>query len=143
MTANSEGRGLVAIGRRTYPHPREGVAWPRHHRQCGGAESHRHSGVLYGALIGADNDPLRLFIGYLIGGGVMIIGGVTELLLGVPAQQETLRGRRPAPVRGRPAAQGRLFPQHAALRDRRIGRRMTGNVTMAPAWAGPVMVVSH
>ena len=98
MTANPEGRGLVAIGRRrTYPHPREGVAWPRHHRQCGGAESHRHSGVLYGALIGADNDPLRLFIGYLIGGGVMIIGGVTELLLGV----------------------------------------------MAPAWAGPVMVVSH
>ena len=57
-----------------------------------------------------DDDPLRLFIGYLIGGGVMIIGGVTELLLGVPAQQETLRGRRPAPVRGRPAAQGRLFP---------------------------------
>jgi hypothetical protein len=33
MTANSEGRGLVAIGRRrTYPHPREGVAWPRHRR---------------------------------------------------------------------------------------------------------------
>jgi hypothetical protein len=91
MTANSQGRGLVAIGRRrTYPHPREGVAWPRHHRQCGGAGSHRHSGVLYGALIGAGNDPLRLFIGYLIGGGVMIIGGVTELLPGVPAQQETL-----------------------------------------------------
>ena len=46
MTANSEDRGLVAIGRRrTYPHPREGVAWPRHHRQCGGTGSHRHSGV--------------------------------------------------------------------------------------------------
>jgi hypothetical protein len=46
--------------------------------------------ILYGALIGAGNDPLRLFIGYLIGGGVMIIGGVTELLLGVPAQQKPL-----------------------------------------------------
>ena len=91
MTANSEGRGLVAIGRRrTYPHLREGVAWPRHHRQCGSAGSHRHSGVLYGALIGAGNDPLRLFIGYLIGGGVMIIGGVTELLLGVPASRKPL-----------------------------------------------------
>ena len=50
------------------------------------------------------------------------------------------RGRRPAPVRGRPAAQGLLLPQHAAFRDRCIGRRMNGN---APAWAGPVMVVSH
>ncbi len=46
--------------------------------------------ILYGALIGSGNDPFRLFIGYLIGGGVMIIGGVTELLLGVPAQQKPL-----------------------------------------------------
>jgi MFS family permease len=46
--------------------------------------------ILYGALIGAGNDPFKLFIGYLIGGGVMIIGGVTELLLGVPAQQKPL-----------------------------------------------------
>jgi MFS family permease len=46
--------------------------------------------ILYGTLIGSGNDPFRLFIGYLIGGGVMIIGGVTELLLGVPAQQKPL-----------------------------------------------------
>jgi MFS family permease len=46
--------------------------------------------ILYGALIGAGTDPFRLFIGYLIGGGVMIIGGITELLLGVPAQQQPL-----------------------------------------------------
>jgi len=46
--------------------------------------------ILYGALIGAGTDPFRLFIGYLIGGGVMIVGGVTELLLGVPAQQKPL-----------------------------------------------------
>jgi MFS family permease len=46
--------------------------------------------ILYGALIGAGHDPFRLFTGYLIGGGVMIIGGVVELLIGVPAQQQPL-----------------------------------------------------
>jgi hypothetical protein len=47
--------------------------------------------ILYGALIGAGHDPFRLFTGYLIGGGVMIIGGVVvELLIGVAAQQQPL-----------------------------------------------------
>jgi MFS family permease len=46
--------------------------------------------ILYGALIGAGHDPFRLFIGYLIGGGVMIAGGAVELLLGVPAQKQPL-----------------------------------------------------
>jgi MFS family permease len=46
--------------------------------------------ILYGALIGAGHDPFRLFIGYLIGGGVMILGGLVELFLGVPAQQQPL-----------------------------------------------------
>ena len=46
--------------------------------------------ILYGALIGNGTDPFKLFIGYLIGGGVMIIGGLTELVLGVPAQQQPL-----------------------------------------------------
>jgi Sugar (and other) transporter len=50
----------------------------------------RHRPILYGALIGAGHDPFRLFTGYLIGGGVMIIGGVVELLIGVPAQQQPL-----------------------------------------------------
>jgi len=46
--------------------------------------------ILYGALIGAGHDPFRLFIGYLIGGAVMIIGGFVDLFLGVPAQQQPL-----------------------------------------------------
>jgi MFS family permease len=46
--------------------------------------------ILYGALIGAGTDPFKLFIGYLIGGGVMILGGLVELFLGVPAQQQPL-----------------------------------------------------
>jgi hypothetical protein len=46
--------------------------------------------VVYGTLIGAGNSPFRLFIGYLVGGGVMVIGGITELLLGVPAENKSL-----------------------------------------------------
>ena len=46
--------------------------------------------VVYGTLIGTGNSPFRLFIGYLIGGGVMVIGGITELLLGVPAENKSL-----------------------------------------------------
>jgi len=46
--------------------------------------------ILYGALIGDGSDPARLFTGYLIGGGVMIIGGLTELVLGVQAQNQPL-----------------------------------------------------
>lgn len=30
------------------------------------------------------------FYGYLIGGGVMILGGLVELFLGVPAQQQPI-----------------------------------------------------
>ncbi|RSM55852.1 MFS transporter [Actinoplanes sp. ATCC 53533] len=46
--------------------------------------------VLYGHLIGAGTDPGRLFVGYLIGGGIMIIGGVVEIVLGVPAERKPL-----------------------------------------------------
>jgi MFS family permease len=46
--------------------------------------------VFYGHLIGNGNDPYRLFIGYAIGGGVMIIGGLVELALGVPAEGKSL-----------------------------------------------------
>jgi MFS family permease len=46
--------------------------------------------VLFGALIGAGNDPSRLFIGYALGGAMMIVGGIVELLLGVPAERRQL-----------------------------------------------------
>jgi MFS family permease len=46
--------------------------------------------ILYAALIGTGHDPARLFIGYLIGGGIMILGGVVELVRGVPAQEKPL-----------------------------------------------------
>jgi hypothetical protein len=46
--------------------------------------------ILFGALIGAGNNPSRLFIGYAIGGGLMIVGGIVALLLGVAAERKEL-----------------------------------------------------
>jgi MFS family permease len=45
---------------------------------------------LYGMLIGNGQDHFKLFIGYLIGAGVMIVGGVVEIWLGVAAEQRSL-----------------------------------------------------
>jgi MFS family permease len=46
--------------------------------------------VLYGHLIGDGSDSFRLFVGYLIAGGVMILGGLVELVLGVRAEGRSL-----------------------------------------------------
>jgi hypothetical protein len=46
--------------------------------------------IIYGHLIGAGSDPNKLFIGYLIGATVMVLGGVVEVFLGVPADQKSL-----------------------------------------------------
>jgi MFS family permease len=54
--------------------------------QCAGALGP----VLYGHLIGAGSDRHGLFIGYLIGGGAMIVGGLIEIALGVPAERASL-----------------------------------------------------
>ncbi|UWZ59934.1 MFS transporter [Dactylosporangium aurantiacum] len=46
--------------------------------------------IFYGWLIGEGEDPGKLFIGYLIGAAVMIIGGVVEAVLGVDAEGKSL-----------------------------------------------------
>ncbi|MEV8515337.1 MFS transporter [Dactylosporangium sp. NPDC051484] len=46
--------------------------------------------VFYGWLIGEGTDPGKLFIGYLVGAAVMIIGGVVEIVLGVDAEGRSL-----------------------------------------------------
>ncbi|GAA0918251.1 MFS transporter [Virgisporangium aurantiacum] len=46
--------------------------------------------VLYGHLIGTGADPSRLFVGYLIGGAVMVVGGIVEVIFGVPAERKPL-----------------------------------------------------
>ena len=42
--------------------------------------------LLYGALIGDASSTTGLFIGYLIGAGIMILGGLSEVLFGVKAE---------------------------------------------------------
>jgi MFS family permease len=45
---------------------------------------------LYGHLIGNGSDPNKLYVGYLIGAGAMILGGLTEVFLGVNAEGKSL-----------------------------------------------------
>jgi MFS family permease len=46
--------------------------------------------VIYGALIGDGKDHTRLFIGYLLGAGVMVAGGIVEIFLGIAAEGRSL-----------------------------------------------------
>ena len=44
----------------------------------------------YAHLIGDGKDPGALEMGYLIGAGVMILGGIVEIVLGVSAERKSL-----------------------------------------------------
>jgi MFS family permease len=46
--------------------------------------------AFYGALIGDGTSRTGLFIGYLVGAGIMVVGGVVELLLGIKAEGKSL-----------------------------------------------------
>jgi MFS family permease len=46
--------------------------------------------VIYGSLIGDGEDPFQLFLGYMLGAAVMIVGGLVALFLGVAAEQKSL-----------------------------------------------------
>ncbi len=46
--------------------------------------------VFYGWLIGDGSQPSRLFVGYLIGAGVMIAGGIVAAVFGVAAERQSL-----------------------------------------------------
>ena len=43
-----------------------------------------------GALIGDGTNPTGLYIGYVVGGGIMILGGIVELLIGIKAEGKSL-----------------------------------------------------
>jgi MFS family permease len=59
--------------------------------------------VVYGALIGDGSDPFALFLGYLLGAGVMIIGGLVTIVFGVAAEGKSLEDiAAPLAARGRP-----------------------------------------
>jgi MFS family permease len=70
--------------------------------------------VIYGSLVGEGDEPFRLFLGYLLGAGVMIVGGLVALFLGVAAEGRSLEdiatplaARRPG-TRAEGAARPRL-----------------------------------
>ncbi len=46
--------------------------------------------LFYGALIGDGTNPTGLFIGYVVGGAIMVLGGVVELLIGIKAEGKSL-----------------------------------------------------
>jgi MFS family permease len=46
--------------------------------------------AFYGALIGNGSSRTGLFIGYLVGGGIMIAGGIVEIVLGINAEGKSL-----------------------------------------------------
>jgi MFS family permease len=46
--------------------------------------------VIYGGLIGDGKDSSRLFLGYLLGAAVMMLGGVVAAILGVAAEGKSL-----------------------------------------------------
>jgi MFS family permease len=46
--------------------------------------------AFYGALIGTGSSRTGLFVGYLIGAGIMLIGGLVEVFLGVQAAGKSL-----------------------------------------------------
>jgi len=46
--------------------------------------------AFYGALIGNGADRAGLTIGYVVGGGIMIVGGIIEILFGVDAEGKPL-----------------------------------------------------
>ena len=46
--------------------------------------------LIFGSLIGDGSDPTRLFVGYLIGAAVMVVGGVVAIFLAVDAEGKSL-----------------------------------------------------
>ncbi|PWW24815.1 putative MFS family arabinose efflux permease [Geodermatophilus normandii] len=70
--------------------------------------------VVYGSLIGDGSEPIRLFWGYLLGAGVMVLGGIVAAVLGIDAEGRSLEdvatplsARRPG-ARAEGAARPRL-----------------------------------
>ena len=58
---------------------------------------------LYGHLIGNGKDPNQLYIGFLIGAGAMIIGGLVAAFLGVDAEGKSLEDvAKPLSVSAKP-----------------------------------------
>lgn len=74
--------------------------------------------VIYGALIGDGSQPVRLFLGYLLGAAVMVAGGLVAWFLAVDAEGKSLEdiatplaAAGPAKRRGSVRAEGAQLPR--------------------------------
>jgi MFS family permease len=66
---------------------------------------------LYGHLIGTGNDPNKLYVGYLIGAGAMIVGGLVAVFFAVDAEGKSLEDvATPLGVKGKPSKAALPFP---------------------------------
>jgi MFS family permease len=87
---------------------------------------------LYGQLIGDGTDHFKLFIGYLLGAAIMILGGAVEAFLGVDAERRSLEdiaqplGATPSDAAPPPPALLQRRPPRPARPDR------LANITGAP-----------
>jgi MFS family permease len=72
---------------------------------------------LFGSLIGKGQDPNKLFVGYLIGAGAMILGGVVAAILAVDAEGKSLEDVA-APLSMVRKAVGKVTPNEPPLRPR-------------------------
>ncbi len=79
----------------------------------------------YGHLIGDGTDRNSLFVGYLVGAGAMILGGIAAIIFGVNAEGKALEDvAKPLSVIGKPSEA--IFRSGS---DRRgIDPRATGTV---------------
>jgi MFS family permease len=70
--------------------------------------------IIYGALIGDGSNPFNLFIGYMVGAVVMIVGGLVTIAFGVAAEGKSLEDiAAPLAARNRPGttrAEGAATP---------------------------------
>ena len=74
---------------------------------------------LYGQLIGTGSDHFLLFLGYLIGAGVMVLGAVIEVVFGVAAEGRSLEDLAKPLSMVRKAAGSLPRPSAKVLRLRR------------------------
>ena len=70
--------------------------------------------LVYGVLIGNGSSNTGLFIGYLIGAGIMILGGIVEIVFGINAEGQSLE----AVAQPLSAVSGESQHPHTELRDR-------------------------
>jgi MFS family permease len=92
----------------------------------------------YGHLIGDGTNRNSLFVGYLVGAGAMVVGGIAAIIFGVAAEGKSLEDvAKPLSVIGKPSEAifragtddrviGPAMPQMPHMRRRGNGRTGTG-----------------